>query len=1310
MSGFSSLASQLAEELGIARAAEVLLERIKRVHSELVAPVHAYGGAVIGFAGDSISCWFDDEPMLEGPVDAAAQRAVACALEMQSRPLSGFGLKVGVACGAARRFMVGDPDILRIDTLAGETLERMAAAERSAQRGEVVVSEETLALAEVEVGDTRAYGSRRYAVVTGQRRAARKVAWPAHVPDAKSDGAPISFAQWVPRAIQARLEREPSFAELRAVAPMFASFEGIDFDADDDAQARLDALTRHVQKVFERAGGLLLELTIGDKGCFLYGVVGAPIAQSDTPQRALTAAAELSSSSQRLLPRPLAIGVSFGRVWAGVAGAPERACYAVMGDEVNLAARLMQRAAPGQVLVSASLAASGGTHAFDPLGEVGIKGRAAPVPVFALQRREPSRGLTQSRGGLFGRKRELSLVDEILERAAGGNTRVLFVEGRPGMGKTRLATAIAEHTKAKGAAFFACAGDSIERDSPLFAFRALFRQLLSLSDAEVVPTDRVRERVEALDPKLVERLPLMGPLLGVEIPDNDLTRWMSDELRADNTRELAVSLIARARRSVAAPFLILLDDAHWIDSASWSLVRRLSQSVEGLALVALGRPTSPDEQPEDLAKLLALPETLRSELSNLDEADTLALLCERVGVSRLPARLATFVVSRAAGHPLLADLLAARLRDLPGVSIEDGQCRLADSFDEARIELPDTVEGVIAEGLDRLAAEEAAVLGRASVLGVAFEAADIDAISEGEPTEPRLAALVDRELLERRGQAFAFRHALVRDVAYGRLLFATRRKLHAAAAARISGLHAADLTPFHVVLAHHYLGAEARTDASHHFGRAGEVAIRSGAFRETTLLLARALELAPPELGDEQRAHYSRRLANAWYRLGNLPESTRRAEEAVSVYDRVVPKEGAGLGLLVLRELGQQVGKQLLTSVSGGRYSAMTRAPAPDSEGRRAAVSLYQNLSEVYYLGGLQGPSIYAALRQVNVAEQTGPCSELAEAYGVLAIIAGVIGSRSISRRYERMAEQVVGQLANPRVRAMMLHQRSLSRAAFGEYAAVTADESEAVQVFQRLGDLGRMRDALGLWGTTQYLASDFDGAQRTLETLLSTRTGDDRFVQEIWGSAWLGAIALTRGRTETALPWLLRSVELLDKNTVGLMEVSSVGMLGLAQYRLGARADALRSIARASDLIEKAKGRPAGHISLDGFTAVAEVYRAESASPSATKAEQAFASERFRKACAWLKTFAGVFPIGEPAANRMAAELDLPVRPTRARKAIQAGIASARALGMRQEELRLLELEARISEGAARALALDRAAQLRAALGVREDPSPTIY
>ena len=398
ISGFTPLTGALTQELGRERGAEELTRTVNQVYTTLIDEVHRYGGSVIGFAGDAITCWFDESAVPSDRAHEQALHAIACGVAMQdamtlcntiSTPAGTtieLAVKVAVIGGPVRRFLVGDPNIQTMEAIAGQTLDRLAAAEHAANRGEVVVQGD---LAEHLAGhfvvrewrkDDR---GRPLAVVTGPVEGVTPTPWPDLPTEALSNG---QYRPWVLPAVYERVrsEHKQFLSELRPVSALFINFKGIDYDADEEAGAKLDAYIRWVQHVADRHEAIFDHLTMGDKGSYICLAFGATIAHSDDEARAVYAALELLSPPPELaFVGAIRIGVASGQALVGAYGGRTRRTYGVQGDRVNLAARLMIAAPEGDILCDDEIyQAAQGQVAFTALPPIRVKGFAQPVAVY----------------------------------------------------------------------------------------------------------------------------------------------------------------------------------------------------------------------------------------------------------------------------------------------------------------------------------------------------------------------------------------------------------------------------------------------------------------------------------------------------------------------------------------------------------------------------------------------------------------------------------------------------------------------------------------------------------------------------------------------------------------------------------------------------------------------------------------------------------------------------------------------------------------------------------------------------------------
>ena len=423
VSGFTALTESLANELGRQRGAEEIIRQLNRVYTVLIDAVHRYGGSVISFSGDSITCWFDELDPLGGRwLGAPIERAMAGAFAMQTgmhqfaaitTPAGttvALAIKVAVAAGPTRRLLVGEGTPHQIDVLAGHTMTVLAEAEHQAGRGEIVIAAAgALGLEEpFVVSEWRA--DRVLAVVAELTHDVAPSPWL----DLPRDTLPEAQAQpWVLPAVyeKVRAGQSDMLSELRQVAALFLKFGGLDYDTDVAAGARLNEFIHWVEQVIAAHDGALIQLSVGDKGSYLYCVFGAPVAHHDDALRAVSAALELAMPPDSLADiTGLQIGLAFGQMRVGAYGSPTQRTYGAIGDQTNLAARLMQAAAQpavagasgaGRAAIFCSDSIYAATQAlfeFEPLPPIRVKGKTEPIAIYRPLRQRPEGEAAAGRG------------------------------------------------------------------------------------------------------------------------------------------------------------------------------------------------------------------------------------------------------------------------------------------------------------------------------------------------------------------------------------------------------------------------------------------------------------------------------------------------------------------------------------------------------------------------------------------------------------------------------------------------------------------------------------------------------------------------------------------------------------------------------------------------------------------------------------------------------------------------------------------------------------------------------------------------
>jgi predicted ATPase/class 3 adenylate cyclase len=888
IAGFSLLTDTLVREAGRKQGAEEVTRQLNQVYTALIAHIHAHRGSVVHFTGDAITCWFDERDETGQQRLPAALRAVTAALAMQAEMgnFAGivspggkripFTLHAAVVAGSVRRFVAGSP-AQQLDVLAGTLLDRLASADHTAGSGEVVVGAEVVEhlggnLAVLEWRGAAASG--RFAVVAALAKPALPDPWPV------SPELPLATIEsWLPPAVYQRLQSGQGefLAELRPAAALLLRFGNLEYDHSEQAGATLNQYVGWVQQIAARYEGTLIDLSLGDKGSYLYLAFGALVAHDDEAARAVAAAVDLRQPPPELAfaSRPQ-IGLAWGQLRTGAYGSPQRLTYGALGNAVNLAARLMALAPAGEIWCDGGIfRAARRQWQFEPLPPVSAKGRTEPVAVYRPLGRQEEKQIALERGigQLVGRQSEIARLTVALDEVQQGNGRLLLVEGEAGIGKSRLVQEFLTLAQEQGLVTFLGAGLSIEQHTPYRAWRDILNGYFGLDGTLSLEErqERVWQQTERIAPEALSRLPLLNELLNLAFPDTERTAALEPALRQQNVAALVISLMRTwAGRQ---PLVLVLEDAHWLDSLSWELAVQVGRSllVAGapLLMVLALRPLDEHSLPgQQAAVLRGLPQTETIRLSLLQPAEMTALVIDRLALVEegLPSALADFIRQRAEGNPFIAEELLLALREQGVITLEAVvttpiplyRCRLQGDLAAAGRQLPDTLQGLILARVDRLPPERQLALKVASVIGRTFSYDLLHhVLNQYQPVskevlDGHLAALLQQDLtrpeLPAPDLTYIFKHIITQEVAYQTLLFAQRRQLHRLVAGwyeQTAGPDLAGLAPYLSLLAHHYQQAADSQRECHYTYLAAEQAISQYAHAETITYLTRLLALTP---------------------------------------------------------------------------------------------------------------------------------------------------------------------------------------------------------------------------------------------------------------------------------------------------------------------------------------------------------------------------------------------------------------------------------------------------------------------------------
>jgi class 3 adenylate cyclase/tetratricopeptide (TPR) repeat protein len=938
ISGFTAMSETLSQ-LG-KEGAEEVTAIINRLFTTLLSVADRYGGDLLKFGGDALLLFFGDEAHALSACRAALDMQETMAQFSETATSQGvFRLRMSVGVGTGPLFMAhlgaSSENVSQgmEFTVMGQAMTQMAQAESRASAGEIFIDDQTREALQAASGGKAALQAVEDA--PADKKGAKDRSVQLHqlldLPG-DADDLPVSpledplarapslaednprpwieetvrriraLSLFLPPGLLDKIKLEPERVaiggEYRPVTIFFANFYGINEIIETLGEARsaeitaiLNAHFATMREIIARYGGVVNKVDTYAVGHRIMALFGAPRAHIDDPERAVRAALDMQAAMDRFAELETScgafslkqrIGINTGLVFAGNVGSLARQEYSVMGDEVNLAARLMGAAAEEQVLISQSTARqSAGVFLLQEQAPVRVKGKSKPVAnydaVGVQERRAPERR------PIIGRDAEWAVIHARTDQALGGEAQIITLVGNAGLGKSRFLEEVVAHWREEHSALSVGAScPSFGRHTPYLPWLDVLRLFFGLNPADTTPVklDKIEALLQEVDPTWRDWTVLMGRLLGLDVEETALIRALDAQTR----QRIIFNVVGGLVKHIAGeqPLLLAIDDIQWADETSVELINHVAQQVtERPFLLALAhRPE------ESLALDVAdLPHHIDLRLEELSDDDSLRLLDTLLPTTpQMPQQLKALILKNAQGNPLFIEAVAHSLIE-NYLTLDEESGAYHARADLATVEVPDSVNRVIMSRIDRLDESSRNVLKVASVIGQEFRYWLLSEIyphrrGEGELRE-RLDQLSRREILEGPlpDLLYLFRHILTREVAYESLLYADRRQLHRHIGQSIERQQAQRLNEYWEVLAYHFDLAEDWGKAMGYHLKAGRKAQEMYANEDAVHHYRRALEDAE-RVEDGERL--SRRQLAAHEGLAEVLDTLGKYDEALA--------------------------------------------------------------------------------------------------------------------------------------------------------------------------------------------------------------------------------------------------------------------------------------------------------------------------------------------------------------------------------------------------------------------------------------------
>ncbi|HEX5901846.1 MAG TPA: adenylate/guanylate cyclase domain-containing protein [Actinomycetota bacterium] len=974
ISGFTKMSERLARHGKV--GAEEVTDVLGAIFARLLAVAYGEDGSLLKFGGDALLVWFTGEHhAARAAWSAHNMRATLRSIGRVETTAGKVVLRMssGVHSGSFHFFLVGDSHRELIVT--GPAASRTVEMEGTATAGEILVSHDTAAALPPKVlGQPKGEGILLRSGPTGLSI------------DKDQKEVPLSgmdITACIPVALREHLREGATDPEHRNATIAFVHFDGVDGmlaeSGADVVAAGLHELVEVVQRHAEHNGVTFLGTDIDHDGGKIILVGGAPNALGDDEGRMLLTLRAIIDADASV---PVRIGVNRGHVFAGDVGPAYRRTYTVIGDAVNLAARVMSMAVPGQIL-STGPVLDGSSIAFNAvaLEPFMVKGKKDPVHASMVGHSTGSKPEDVARDlPLVGRDGEMAAFRQALLDLRAGRGSLVEIVGNAGMGKTRLLTEFRSEAPDLPQLVSGC--ELYESSVPYLPMRRLLRLLLgqAAGDEQAAIADRLREDVAQRAPDLLPWLPLLAIVADVDVPPTPEVEDLDGEFRRPKLEEVLIDYLGGV---VSQPTLVVIEDAHWMDEASADLLRAISERIADLPwLICVSRR---DEETgfvlQEAPRCLSFP---LAPLSSDALGELIAAASEEAPF--LPHEVDE-LSDRSGGNPLFVQELVQAARSAGSV---EG--------------LPDSIQDMVTAEIDRLSAVDRTVLRYAAVLGVAFDAELVRALFDGEDridadTWPRLNQFVDDE----GGGHYRFRHALMRDAAYEGLPYRRRRQLHARVGSAILASSGGDHAEHAELLSLHFFLAEDDQRAQWYSEVAAERAESAFANVEASRFFRRAIDAG------RRVGCMPAEIARLSERLGDSLERAGQYEDAGKAYAEARTSNGAdpiAESRLMLKQakLSDKAGKPTSSLRWLGRALRLVEAESAHAAAEQRA-RLSAQYSSVRAGQGKGSDAIRWAERAIAEAEEVGELDALANAHYMIGWTRVNQGELGQAEHFERALE-----------------------------------------------------------------------------------------------------------------------------------------------------------------------------------------------------------------------------------------------------------------------------------------------------------------
>jgi predicted ATPase len=716
---------------------------------------------------------------------------------------------------------------------------------------------------------------------------------------------------------------------------------------------------------------------------------------------------------------------------------------------------------------------------------------------------------------MVGRAAELATIEQRLALACGGQGQIVGITSEAGLGKSRLVAEAIRLAQANGAATYGGECQSYGSGASYLVWRTIWRDLFALDEGWTVArqVEALETYLEAVDPMLLPRLPLLDTVLNLPIPDTELTQSFDAKLRKSSLEALLIDCLrAQARRE---PILLVLEDCQWIDALSVDLLEVVGRAIAALPVLVVLSYRPPDIQEQQHLPVRMLPYFAEIALQSFTPEEAGRLIQLKLAQfdgarTDMPAALVERITARADGNPFYIEELLNYMRDR-GVDLHDPVAL-------EQIVLPTSLHSLVLSRIDQLSEREKVDLKVASILGRLVHAdwlcGAYAQLGDERDVRTRLNILTARDLLSldqpEPQLTFMFNHTVTQEVAYESMPYATRATLHAQMGRFLEQAFADTLDQYVTLLAFHYERTEDLEKKRHYLLRAGEAAQVTYANNAAFDYFQRALPLLP----ESERIGVMQKMGEVLNLVGRWAEAASMYGDAIALAERLgetrdVAWSQAAMGDLLSKRGAYDEAASWLAQAQGSFEQIGDRAGMAGVLKLSGTLAAYQGEYETARARFNESLALWQALDER---------ARVADLLNNLAIVAQYQSDFATAMALQEEALTLQRSMGNRQAIARSLSNLGYHALNLGQQVTARAHLEEAVALVREIGWRWGLANALNNLGNVVRTQGDFAAAQRLYEEslLINQELGDPLAIAYLLED--IGCLAAAQGEARRAL------------------------------------------------------------------------------------------------------------------------------------------------------------------------------------------------